>query len=187
MSASRSLRDFKGFGAGCADGRRPLPLWSRIPSPNYGAGRGFLAVQRPVLHTSPPRKGDKWKQACVTLFPVEIRSAGADDGPHLTGVLLQEGRAASVRAEVFAPLSVVWGEDGVAVLTEHRGAEVGRAIPSRHPNGEIRIRMPATPAVQSAFTSKKFLSIEFVSLSETRMASGIREIARAYVSAAAMT
>ena len=120
------------------------------------------------------------------VVPVEIRSAGADDGPHLTGVLLQEGRAASVRAEVFAPLSVVWGEDGVAVLTEHRGAEVGRAIPSRHPNGEIRIRMPATPAVQSAFTSKKFLSIEFVSLSETRMASGIREIARAYVSAAAM-
>ena len=87
---------------------------------------------------------------------------------------------------MFAPFSVVWGEDGVAVLASHRGAEVGRAIPSRHPNGEIQIRMPATPEIQSAYTSKKFLSVEFVSLSETRMASGVREIARAYVGAVAM-
>ena len=120
------------------------------------------------------------------VVPVEIRSAGADDGPHLVGTLLQEGRAASRRSELFAPFSVVWGEDGVAVLTEHRGAEVGRAIPSRRPNGEIQIRMHATPEIQSAYTSKKFLSIEFVSISETRMASGIREIARAYVGAVAM-
>ena len=53
--------------------------------------------------------------------PVEIREA--KDGPMLHGVLIQEGRAASVRAEVFAPLSLVWASDGIAIRAKHLGAE----------------------------------------------------------------
>ena len=42
--------------------------------------------------------------------------------PSLRGVMLQEGRAASGgRKELFAPGSVSWPHDGVAILTEHHG------------------------------------------------------------------
>ena len=35
----------------------------------------------------------------------------------LSGCLIQEGRTASVRPEVFAPLSLVWASDGIALRT----------------------------------------------------------------------
>ena len=120
------------------------------------------------------------------IVPTEVRSAGPDDGPHLHGVIVAEGRAASARLEVFSPLSIIWPSDGVAILTEHRGVEVARAIPSREQNGEIRIRARATPEIEKAYTTKRFMSIEFTSLSETTTASGIREVARAFVGAVAM-
>ena len=119
------------------------------------------------------------------VCPVEIREA--TDGPFLHATIVQEGRSASQRFELFAPLSIIWPSDGVAILTEHRGREVGRAIPSRQPNGEIRISAKATPEIRAAFTSKRFMSVEFTSLAETRTAAGVREIARAFVDAAAMT
>ena len=115
--------------------------------------------------------------------PLELREAGE----RLTGVILQEGRIASKRPELFAPGALVWPDEGIALRTEHRGVEVGRAIPSRHPNGEIRISAKATPEIREAFTLKKFLSVEFKSLNETRNAAGIREISRAYVDGAALT
>ena len=120
------------------------------------------------------------------VVPVEVRSAGPEDGPHLFATIIQEGRAGSVRPELFAPMSIIWPENGVAVRVEHRGKEIIRSIPERHQNGDIRIRARATPEIQEAFTTKRFMSIEFTSLSETRLASGIREIARAYVGAVAM-
>ena len=59
------------------------------------------------------------------IVPVEVREA--DDGPKLRGTILQEGRAAQGgRAEVFAPGSVVWASGGIALLGEHRGAELAR-------------------------------------------------------------
>ena len=125
-------------------------------------------------------------ETVLYVVPTEVRSAGPDDGPHLHGVIVAEGRAASARLEVFSPLSIIWPSDGVAILTEHRGVEVARAIPSREQNGEIRIRARATPEIEKAYTTKRFMSIEFMSLSETRAASGIREIARAYIEAVAM-
>ena len=107
--------------------------------------------------------------------PIEIREA--KDGPMLHGTLIQEGRAASVRAEVFAPLSLVWASEGVAVRAEHRGVEVTRAIPTRESNGEISIATPAPPALVAAFNEgRKFLSIEFHAVQESRNASGVREI-----------
>ena len=115
--------------------------------------------------------------------PLELREAGE----RLTGVILQEGRIASERLELFIPGALVWPDEGIALRTEHRGLEVGRAIPSRLPNGEIRISVKASPEIREAFGSKRFLSVEFTSLDETRNASGVREIDRAYVDGAAMT
>ena len=107
--------------------------------------------------------------------PVELREA--EDGPMLHGVLIQEGRAASVRPEVFAPRSLVWAGDGIALRAKHLGAEDSRAIPTREANGEIRIAAPASKAIVAAFNEgRKFLSIEFNSLKETRTAAGVREI-----------
>ena len=103
--------------------------------------------------------------------PIELRESEA--GPQIVGVLIQEGRAASVRAEVFAPGSLVWASDGVAIRAAHLGAEDSRAIPTRHSNGEIRIAAPASPALVAAFNEgRKFLSIEFHAVQETRSAGG---------------
>ena len=117
--------------------------------------------------------------------PVELREA--DNGPVLHGVLIQEGRAASARAEVFAPLSLVWASDGVAIRAKHLGPEDSRAIPTREANGEIRIAAPASPALVAAFNEgRKFLSIEFHAVQETRSAAGVREIQQAFLPGAAL-
>ena len=116
---------------------------------------------------------------------VEIREA--DNGPMLHGVLIQEGRAASVRPEVFAPGSLVWASDGVAIRAKHLGAEDARAVPTREANGEIRIAAPASPAIVAAFNEgRKFLSIEFHALQETRSTSGVREIQQAFLPGVAL-
>ena len=116
---------------------------------------------------------------------VEVREAAT--GPMLHGVLIQEGRAASVRAEVFVPLSVVWASDGVAIRAEHRGVEVTRAVPTREANGEIRIAAHASAAIVAAYTAgRRFLSIEFHAVQETRSAAGVREIQQAFVPGAAL-
>ena len=120
-----------------------------------------------------------------SMAPVEIRET--DEGERLTGVLLQEGRAASVRPEVFAPGALVWGADGIAIRTEHRGAEVARALPVRGPDGSIRISAIATPEIRAAFAGgKRYLSAEFQSLAEIRTRANVREIQRAFVGGAAL-
>ena len=115
---------------------------------------------------------------------IEIR----EEGGELHGTILQEGRAASGgRAEVFAPGSVSWPADGVAILTEHLGASETRAFPHRDSLGRIKIRARATDAIKSAIeTGKRFMSIEFRSLEERKTASGVREILRAFVESAAL-
>ena len=105
----------------------------------------------------------------------------------LHGVLIQEGRAASVRAEVFAPLSLVWASNGIAIRAKHLGVEDSRAIPTREANGEIRIEAPASAAIVAAFNEgRRFLSIEFHAVQETRSAAGVREIQQAFLPGAAL-
>ena len=120
------------------------------------------------------------------VVPVEVREAA--DGPMLRGVVLQEGRAASGgRAEVFAPLSVVWPSDGIALLGEHRAeVELARAVPTRDADGSLRIETRATPAILAAYKTRRYFSVEFHSLSEVRTAGGVREIQRAFIEAAAL-
>ena len=116
---------------------------------------------------------------------VEVRESAT--GPVLHGVLIQEGRAASARAEVFAPLSLVWASDGIAIRAKHLGAEVSRAIPTREANGEIRIAASASAPIVAAFNEgRRFLSIEFHALQETRSAAGVREIQQAFLPGAAL-
>ena len=119
------------------------------------------------------------------VVPVELREAEA--GKTLHGVLIQEGRVGSQRREIFSPLSLMWSSNGVAIRTEHRGVEVARAIPTRETNGEIRISAPASDDIVAAYEEgKRFLSIEFHALQETRSGSGVREISEAFLPAVAM-
>ena len=112
--------------------------------------------------------------------PVEIREA--EDGPHLHGVLIQEGRAARRRREVFAPGSVEWPSDGVGILTRHHGEPQARAVPTREADGRIALRTRANDAIREAVEGgRRFMSVEFHSLRERRTAGGIREILRALV------
>ena len=91
------------------------------------------------------------------------------------------------RAEVFAPGAVVWPADGVAVRTEHRGAEHGRGVPVREADGSIRLSVPATPPLFAAVQGgRRFASIEFHALTEVRTAGGVREIQRALVDGVAL-
>ena len=121
----------------------------------------------------------------VHNVPLELRES--DEGEHLIGTVIQEGRAGTVRKELFAPQSLSWPAEGVPIRTEHLKGEAGRAVPTRHPGGEIRIRLKATPEIRAAYQAgKKFLSAEFFALSESRAAGNIREIESALLSGAAM-
>lgn len=116
----------------------------------------------------------------------EIRAA--EDGQHLHGVLIQEGRAASGgRREVFTPRSVEWPSTGVGILTAHRQAPEIRAVPSRESDGRITVKALATPAIREAVEAgRKWMSVEFHSLEERTTKGGVREILGALVSAAAL-
>ena len=121
-------------------------------------------------------------------IPVEVEIREVEGIARLHGVILQEGRAAAGgRNELFAPGSVLWPETGVAIRTEHRGRAEAHALPARQPDGSIAIAAKATPAIVAAVKAgRKSMSIEFVSLRETRTAAGVREIERAFVDGAAL-
>ena len=112
--------------------------------------------------------------------PVEIRES--DGGPHLYGTLIQEGRAARRRREVFAPGSVEWPADGVGILTRHHGNPEVRAMPTREADGRITIKARVTDAIRAAVAAgRRFMSVEFHAMREGRTEGGIREITRALV------
>ncbi|MCY3812452.1 MAG: hypothetical protein OXH15_11705 [Gammaproteobacteria bacterium] len=120
----------------------------------------------------------------VRIAVSEIREAGGE----LHGTILTEGRAASGGlAEVFAPGSVTWPANGIAILTEHRGKPETRAFPHRAPNGELQVRARATEAIRAAIgQGKTYMSVEFHGVETRTTLGGVREILSAYVNAAAL-
>ena len=118
---------------------------------------------------------------------VELREANGVE--HLHATLISEGRAASHdHLELFVPGSVEWPSSGVGILTEHRGQPEVHAHPVRERDGRISIRARATDAIKQAVASGKTkMSVEFVSISERRTQTGVREVLRAYVTAATVT
>ena len=120
------------------------------------------------------------------VVPVELRESEGQRRLH--GCLLQEGRIASHRAELFAPGACQWPAEGVAILTEHRGQSEARTLPTRQPDGSIVIDAAASPGMIAAVESgRRFMSVEFHALAETRNASDIREIQAALIVAGALT
>lgn len=119
--------------------------------------------------------------------PVEVRAA--QDGPMLHLVALTEGRAArGGRAELFAPGAAVWPADGVDVLLKHYGEPEARAVPVRDGN-TITLAVKATDPLRRAVDvdGKRYASVEFHALAETRTAAGVREIERCLITAVSLT
>ena len=122
----------------------------------------------------------------ATPIPVELREAEGQRRLH--GCLIQEGRVASTRAELFAPGACRWPAEGVDIQTEHRGPSEARTLPVRQPDGSIVIDAAASPGMIAAVESgRRFMSVEFFSLAETRNASDVREIQGALIVAGALT
>ena len=120
---------------------------------------------------------------------VELETRASESGPMLHATILQEGRAATgIRRELFTPGAVTWPANGIGVLLQHHGEPETRAVPTREPNGEIRIAAKATPAVFEAVRGgRRFMSVEFFALEERTTPTGIREVQRALVTGATVT
>ena len=120
------------------------------------------------------------------VIPVELRESEGQRRLH--GCLVQEGRIASHRRELFAPFSCQWLAEGVHILTEHSGQSEARTLPTRTPDGSIVIDAAASPGMVAAVEAgRRWMSVEFHALAETRNASNIREIQAALIVAGALT
>lgn len=125
------------------------------------------------------------------LVPVECRAADYDAPGRLTGTILEVGRIASDRREVFAPGAPIFPAGGVELFRGHRGESVmhfdpivdGAAIKidAALPDSELG-RLVATEVRSGA---RAALSVEFVALEEARV-SGVRELRAALVRGAAL-
>ena len=118
--------------------------------------------------------------------PVELREADGERRLHAT--IVQEGRAArGGRAELFAPNSIQWPSNGIAIKTVHLGQTETRAMPTRRPDGRIQVAVKATPGLLAAYEGgKRSMSIEFRSIQDDVTTAGVREIQGALLEGAAL-
>lgn len=121
---------------------------------------------------------------------VEIRASESSPG-RLVGTIIEMGRVAGDRREVFTPGSIRWPEGGVRLLAEHRGREVMRFAPVEE-GAALRIdaalpdsRLGREVAAEVRSGQKQGLSVEFFAVAEEQV-QGVREVRHALVDAAAL-
>ena len=123
---------------------------------------------------------------------LELRADGERTSPgRLVGTLLEYGRVAGDRREVFTPGSIRWPANGVKLLAEHRGRLVARVEPTVD-GAALRIdqALPDTAlgrevAAEIRAGRKRGLSVEFYATDEADV-SGVREVRSALVDAVAV-
>ena len=121
---------------------------------------------------------------------IELRAASDSPG-RITGTIIELGRVAIDRPEIFAPGSIRWPAGGMRLLSEHRGREVMRFEPKAD-GAALRIdaALPDSAigrevAAEIRTGRKRGMSVEFVALDDARV-SGVREVRSALVDAAAL-
>lgn len=122
---------------------------------------------------------------------VECRAGAEDTGPgRIVGTLIEMGRIAGDRREIFTPDSIQWPAGGVRLLSEHRGREVMRFVPKAQ-GSQLLIDEPLPDSALGRELAREIrtgvkagLSIEFHAVQEA-VVSGVREVRRAIVDAAA--
>ena len=126
-------------------------------------------------------------------IPIECRADESREGPgRIVGTILETGRVASDRQEVFVPGAAIFPSTGVELLRGHRGEAVLTFDPVIVEGSEIRIdaRLPDTQlgrqvAAEVRSGERSALSVEFVSLDEARV-QGVRELRQALIKGAAL-
>ena len=125
-------------------------------------------------------------------IPIECRADESREGPgRIVGTILETGRVASDRQEVFTPGSPIFPSTGVELRRGHRGEAVLTFDPIVE-GSEIRIdaRLPDTQLGRQVATEvrsgeRSALSVEFIPLDEARV-QGVRELRQALIQAAAL-
>ena len=123
--------------------------------------------------------------------PVECRASDYDGPGRIVGTILETGRVASDRAEVFTLGSVVIPSTGITLYRGLRGESVMSFQPVISGN-EIKIdaALPDSELGRQVATevrsgARAALSVEFVSLDEARIG-GVRELRSALIQGAAL-
>ena len=123
--------------------------------------------------------------------PVECRAADYGSPGRLTGTILEVGRIASDRAEVFTTGAPIFPSTGVELFRGHRGESVMHFQPVIS-GSEIRIDAPLPDSELGRLVAREVrsgaraaLSVEFVPLSEARVM-GVRELRSALIQGAAL-
>ena len=121
---------------------------------------------------------------------IELRAA-VDTPGRIVGTLIETGRVASDRRELFIPGAVQWPGGGVRLLAEHRGREVMRFEP-KIDGAKIQIDTPLPDtaigreiAAEIRAGRKRGLSVEFYASSEGQV-QGVREVRSALIEAVAV-
>ena len=120
-----------------------------------------------------------------------IRDSGASSPGRIVGTLIQYGRVASDRREVFIPDSVVTPSNGVKLLLSHLGKQVMRFTPKVEGSSlTIDAELPDSAEGREAaamLTSGRGrgLSVEFLTRESAQVA-GVREVRSALVDAVAI-
>ena len=126
------------------------------------------------------------------VVPVEYREDETREGPgRIVGTILETGRVAGDRQEIFVPGSPIFPSTGVELRRGHRGEAVLTFDPIVD-GSKIKIdaRLPDTQLGRQVATEvrsgqRAALSIEFIPLIETRTM-GVRELRSALIQAAAL-
>ena len=121
---------------------------------------------------------------------LELRAAENSPG-RIVGTIIEQGRVAGDRPEVFSPGAIEWPANGIRLLAEHRGRQVMRVTPKAD-GAAIRIDAPLPDnelgrevASDIRDGRKRGLSVEFHAVREA-VVQGVREIRAAIVDAAAV-
>ena len=108
--------------------------------------------------------------------PIECRSDESREGPgRIVGTLLETGRVAADRQEVFVPGAAIFPSTGVELLRGHRGEAImtfdpivdGASVRIDAPLPDTALGRQVAAEVRSG--ERSALSIEFVSLDEARV------------------
>ena len=123
--------------------------------------------------------------------PIECRAADYTGPGRLVGTLLEVGRVASDRQEVFVPGAPIFPSTGVELFRGHRGEAIMHFQPVVAGN-EIRIDAPLPDSELGRLVAREVrsgaraaLSVEFVPLEEARVM-GVRELRSALIQGAAL-
>lgn len=123
---------------------------------------------------------------------IECRADPGRTSPgRIAGTLIEQGRVAADRREIFAPGALAWPTNGIRLLAEHRGRQVLRFQPIED-GTTLRIDEPLPDtalgrevAAEIRAGRKRAMSIEFMAGDEETI-HGIREVRAAVCDAAAL-